>query len=104
MPSGGFRVGAGRKPKGVKPDPNRAEIEAALQAGSYLPLDYLLSVMRDPNADPVRRDRAAAVLAPFLHGKTDMGGKKEERQRAAGEVAKGKFAPAAAPRLVVSNQ
>jgi hypothetical protein len=40
----------------------------ALSEGK-LPLDYMLEVMRDPNADPKRRDKMAEVLAPYFHSK-----------------------------------
>jgi hypothetical protein len=31
------------------------------------PLDYMLAVMRDERATPVRRDRMALAAAPFVH-------------------------------------
>jgi hypothetical protein len=31
------------------------------------PIDYLLSVMRDPAADPERRFWAAELLLPYMH-------------------------------------
>ena len=34
-----------------------------------MPLDYMLSVMRDANADPKRRDAMAMAAAPYLHPK-----------------------------------
>lgn len=43
-----------------------------------LPLDYLLSVMRDESLDPERRDKAANAAAPYLHAKlssVDVGNK-----------------------------
>jgi hypothetical protein len=56
MPRGGARPGAGRKPKREPASP-----------ASQMPLDYLLSVMRDPEADPKRRDAAAKAAARYLH-------------------------------------
>ncbi len=38
-------------------------------ASSNLPLDYMLSVMRDANAEPKRRDAMAMAAAPYLHPK-----------------------------------
>jgi hypothetical protein len=32
-----------------------------------MPLDYLLSVLRDPSATPARRDRAAIAAAQYCH-------------------------------------
>ena len=46
MARGGYRPGSGR-PKQVPADVQ----QAALEAGQS-PLDYMLSVMRDPRADP----------------------------------------------------
>ena len=40
------------------------------------PLAYLLAVMRDPEADPARRDRAAIAALPYLHVRAEAGGKK----------------------------
>jgi hypothetical protein len=34
-----------------------------------MPLDYMLSVMRDANADAKRRDAMAMAAAPYLHSK-----------------------------------
>jgi phage terminase small subunit len=66
-------------------------------------MEYLLSVMNDPEADKGRRDRAAAVLAPFMHARAGETGKKEARKDAAGLVSAGKFGQATAPKLVVNN-
>jgi hypothetical protein len=56
----------GGRQKGTR---NRATEEArvAAQATGILPLDYMLSVMRDPAADHKRRDAMAMVAAPYLH-------------------------------------
>ena len=34
-----------------------------------LPLDYMLAVIRDPNATQDRRDRMAVAAAPYCHPK-----------------------------------
>ncbi len=68
------------------------------------PLDYMLKVMNDPMADESRRDKMAVAAAPYMHVKKGEGGKKDERQDAAKKAGGGKFAPAAPPRLVVSNK
>jgi hypothetical protein len=62
----GFKTG-GRQ-KGSR---NRAteEARAAAKAIGILPLDYMLTVMRDPNADRKRRDAMATAAAPYLHPK-----------------------------------
>jgi hypothetical protein len=58
----------GGRQKGAR---NRAteEARAAAAATGILPLAYMLSVMRDPAADPKRRDGMAVAAAPFLHAK-----------------------------------
>jgi hypothetical protein len=58
----------GGRQKGAR---NRATEEARLaaKATGILPLDYMLSVMRDPNADHKRRDAMAMAAAPYLHAR-----------------------------------
>src|SRR6516165_7799467 len=58
----------GGRQKGAR---NRAtaEARAAAEATGVLPLDYMLSVMRDGHADPKRRDAMAIAAAPYLHPK-----------------------------------
>ena len=58
----------GGRQKGAR---NRAteEARAAAKATGVLPLDYMLTVMRDPNADAKRRDTMAMAAAPYLHPK-----------------------------------
>ena len=60
MPRGGARPGAGRKPKSK--EPLRPYI-----GPEGLPLDYMLAVLRDPEADPRRRDKMAEAAAPYIH-------------------------------------
>jgi hypothetical protein len=58
----------GGRQKGTR---NRAteEARATAAATGILPLDYMLSVMRDPAADHKRRDAMAMAAAPYLHSK-----------------------------------
>jgi hypothetical protein len=58
----------GGRQKGTR---NRATEEAriAAEATGILPLDYMLSVMRDPEADQKRRDAMAMASAPYLHAR-----------------------------------
>jgi hypothetical protein len=58
----------GGRQKGTR---NRAtaEARAAAVATGILPLDYMLSVMRDSTADAKRRDAMAMAAAPYLHPK-----------------------------------
>ena len=55
----------GRK-KGT-PNKKTAVVVAAAKAGGVMPLDYMLSVMRDMDADPSRRDDMAKASAPYVH-------------------------------------
>jgi hypothetical protein len=43
------------------------ELLAAAEARGQSPLEYMLSVMRDPAAPADRRDRMAAAVAPYVH-------------------------------------
>src|SRR5262245_27796106 len=56
------------RPRGSRNKRTQALVEAA-QNGGELPLDYMLRVMRDPNAPSKRRDEMAKAAAPFLHSK-----------------------------------
>jgi hypothetical protein len=49
--------------------PGTEEARAAARAPGALPLDYMLSVMRDPDADQKRREAMAMAAAPYLHSK-----------------------------------
>jgi hypothetical protein len=68
----------GGRQKGAR---NRAtaEARAAAIATGILPLDHMLSVMRDARAEPKRRDAMAIAAAPYLHSKLSMVEAKEAR-------------------------
>lgn len=67
MKHGGRRPGAGRK-RGAA-NKRTQEIVATAMQGGILPLDYLLGIVRDENADPAARFEAAKFAAPFCHPK-----------------------------------
>lgn len=67
MARGGSRPGAGRPPGSVNKLARDAHERAA--AGGILPLDYLLSVMRDDREERGRRIDAAKAAAPYVHPK-----------------------------------
>ncbi len=81
MASGGYRPGAGRPRK-----PQAASVGTAVAPRSgracvrMSPLDYLLAVLNDPEADPVRRDRAAIAAAPYVHAKPVPSSWKAQRE------------------------
>jgi hypothetical protein len=57
---------SGGRKKGT---PNKATLirHQQLAASGKLPLDYMLSVMRDETADVRRRDDMAKAVAPYIH-------------------------------------
>lgn len=62
---GGRREGAGRPPGAL--NKRTSEIAAKCAEQGVTPLEYLLAVMRDADADPARRLQAAVASAPYLH-------------------------------------
>lgn len=65
MARGGARPGAGR-PSGGRNAKQAAALIEATQDGTS-PIEYLLSVMRDPEQQPMLRLDAAKSAAPYLH-------------------------------------
>lgn len=65
--NGGARPGSGRKPGAT--NKRTAELVKAAEAGGIMPLDYMLSIMRNPEADKDMRMDAAKAAAPYLHAK-----------------------------------
>jgi hypothetical protein len=65
MARGGVRPGSGRKPG----SPNKRTREIAQKAAKkgITPLEYMLKVMRDSNAEGARRDDMAKAAAPYMH-------------------------------------
>jgi hypothetical protein len=81
MPHGGKRAGAGR-PRGslnrLSAEVRTVAVMAAAASGDELPLQYMLRIMNDPNADPQRRDYMAKAAAAYVHPRlnsTEVGGK-----------------------------
>ena len=80
MASGGYRPGAGR-PKGSKTVAKVTVLAAKSDRARHVsPLDYMLTVMNDATADPVRRDRMAIAAAPFCHARPSESGKRAEAE------------------------
>src|SRR6478672_8738342 len=67
MPSGGYRPGAGR-PKGSVKKKHQITV-ADVGRAEYLPIEYMLALMRDERAEPHRRDAMATQAAPYLHAR-----------------------------------
>lgn len=107
MARGGFRPGAGR-PKGSKS--GRVSVENGIPSdvlpasakSGMTPLEYMLGVMRNTEADQARRDRMAIAAAPFVHARADtvQEGKKAQRQAAAEvSASEGRFAVPEGPTI-----
>lgn len=75
----------------------------AADLAQLTPLEYLLSVMRDPANDERTRIQAATNAAPYVHGKVGEAGKKNDKQNAAKRVGAGKFASSAPPLKLVNR-
>jgi hypothetical protein len=108
MARGGYRPRSGPM-KGTKyKKGNTAAVEVIdtknlppLPDDPILPLDYMLRVLNDPKAHVDRRDRMAALAAPFCHVRAgEKGGKKLERANAAKEAATGRFGSRPAPHIL----
>lgn len=76
---GGFRAGSGR-PKGATAAASQKAIEFEAKRVGLTPLQYMISVMNDPEVDPIRRDRMATCAAPYCHAKADYIGKREHEE------------------------
>jgi hypothetical protein len=64
---GGKREGAGRK-AGVPNKSNQA-LRAEIAETGETPLQYMIRVMRDDEAETPRRDEMAKSAAPYVHNK-----------------------------------
>jgi len=67
MARGGKRPGAGRKPGSA--NTRTREIADKAIAEGITPLEYMLSVLRDEDADKLVRFEAAKAAAPYVHPK-----------------------------------
>jgi hypothetical protein len=76
-----YRPNAGR-PRGSTKAAAAAEAVARSSSG-LTPLDWMLSVMRDPAASELRKDRMAIAAAPYCHSRAGdaVPGKREQAGR-----------------------
>jgi hypothetical protein len=65
MPKGGKRAGAGR-PRGALNKRHRVIVD---DPSALMPVEWMLAVLRDPEAEQSRRDQMAVQAAPYLHAK-----------------------------------
>ena len=64
---GGKRPGSGRKRGGA--NRQSREVADAVAVTGETPLAYMMSVLRDQNAEQARRDEMAKSAAPYVHPK-----------------------------------
>ena len=57
------------RPPGSRNKISKAQIQAALENGDLMPLDYMLALMRDEDLPMPIRFEAAKAAAPFCHSK-----------------------------------
>src|SRR3954451_7638564 len=88
---GGSRPGSGRPKRSSKSRRDRIMTAPAPAPGRMSPLDYMLAVMNDPDADDARRDRMAIAAAPYVRARAADAkpGKKEEGEQAARTAERG---------------
>jgi len=82
MALGGARPGAGR-PKGARNKRHEEVVQKAV-AGGITPLEYLLSVMQNEEAEEAKRIDAAKAAAPYVHARlsnVDMNAKVDARAK-----------------------
>jgi phage terminase small subunit len=84
MARGGFRPGAGRPPK-PKPKAELPRVLKSSESRNQKQLEYMLAVMNDPDADPVRRDRMAIAAAPYVHARITDPSKKKSNKKEPGK-------------------
>ncbi len=102
--SGGYRPNAGR-PKGtgkrlgpkrpkIVPEVSQEATPVVLPPGGVLPLDYMLAILNDPQADPQLRARFAIAAAPYCHPRIADSrlGKKDQQDQAATDASNGNSA------------
>jgi phage terminase small subunit len=69
--------------------PPKIQVGAEAGAAGITPLDYMLAVIRDPNAGTTRRDRMAIAAAPYCHPRVADAAKGKKVQQAEAALAAG---------------
>lgn len=85
----------------ILPDPNSVVVASADHVVHDDPKEFLLSAMNNPAIPFLSRAEFAKALMPYYHAKLGETGKKEKKDKAAGDVAKKRFTPQEAPQLRV---
>lgn len=92
---GGKRKGSGR-PKGTKTKTKDDKIKKSSKPLNMTPLEYLTSVMNNPDLPDKERIRAAIAAARYSHKLGDRSSK-EEKGAKAKKAGEGKFTPGNKP-------
>ena len=84
MPSGGKRQGAGREFGSL----NKRHQVTVKDIGhdGYLPIEYMLALMRDERTEATRRDAMAVQAAPYVHARFNAVGFRRPMATAGGDV------------------
>jgi len=81
---GGPRPGGGR-PKGSK-NAKHQITTAQIGTDGYLPIEYMLALMRDEKAEPQRRDAMAIQAAPYCHARLNAVARTDVKGAGAGDI------------------
>lgn len=65
-----------------------------------MPLEFMLRVLNDPKSSKDVKIKMASLAAPYCHVKAGEKGKKDDQAEKAKKAASGRFAPAAAPKII----
>lgn len=68
------------------------------------PLEYMLRVLNDPSESKDKKEKMAALAAPFCHPRAGEKGKKQEKADAAQQAGKGRFGAMSGPKVVNLKQ
>ena len=82
MPKGGKRAGAGR-PRGSLQKRHKVIVE---DPTALMPVEWMLAVLRDPEAEQSRRDEMAKQAAPYLHPRLNAVGITSTNGNSGGDI------------------
>lgn len=78
---GGRRPGAGRKPNIANKTTQEFTEKLLKENPDFMPLNYLIAILRDPTAAQKRKDWAAQQAAPYMHPKLSTTVLKGDKKR-----------------------
>jgi hypothetical protein len=83
MPKGGKRAGAGRPRGSLQKRHNKVIVE---DPTALMPVEWMLAVLRDPEAEQSRRDEMAKQAAPYLHPRLNAVGITSTNGNSGGDI------------------